>query len=447
MQKIRYYFAFIVAKLVTFLLRVLHKRVPYYPGYVALRICPDFLTIVRKPPVVIAVTGTNGKSTISALLIDAFEELGYKVINNHGFNVKDGITAMFLQDMKLFGKRGEVAILEVDEKSSKDIYASVKPNYLICTNLFRDSMRSNSNIEYIAQKILEGIPKDTKVIMPADDLITVSSIPVENPIYYSLEPLKDESKEPYNLVCDLIYCPVCGSELVYTNVHYHHIGSSYCPKCGFTNPKSKYIGKVDDKKEILNVNGIDYPIQSKSIFNIYNLLSVIVCLKECQIPETKILDVAKHLHIIDSRYSSEKVGNHTIVNIMAKGQNPVACSSAFQYVANMPGSKELIIILDDVADKKYSVETVAWYYDTDFEFLNQKNINHFVLSGVRAMDVYVRLLFAGIPKIKMDVVEDETLAYQKVHLHESDNIFIIHDIHQYDQSLIIKKQLKEMIQK
>ena len=45
-------------------------------------LCPDFLGMVEKPKIVIAITGTNGKTTVANLLLDCLENCGYKVINN-----------------------------------------------------------------------------------------------------------------------------------------------------------------------------------------------------------------------------------------------------------------------------------------------------------------------------------------------------------------------------
>lgn len=444
MQKIRYGIAVIAGKITSLLLKLFHKKIPYYPGYIALRICPNFLDITKKPNKVIAITGTNGKSTIASLLTDAFESLGYRVMNNNGFNVKDGITAMFLQDISLFHKRAEVMILEVDEKSSKMIFSSIPPQYLICTNLFRDSMRGNSNIDYIASKIKEGIPESTKLILCGDDMITASKLGKENTIYYSLLKMDGEGDKIYNLSCDLVYCPNCGEKLIFDDVHYHHIGHLHCPNCSFKNPKSKYVGEL--KGDEILVNGVPYPVKNKSIFNLYNLLSVISLFKELNFPDTKIQTLLENLKITDSRYSKEVINGITLVNHMAKGQNPVASSSVFDYVRKEPGTKDIFLILDDVHDKKYSVETVAWYYDTDFEFLNDSLIKHIVIGGVRAYDVYVRCLFAGIPKEKLCVVEDEFKMYNKISFKE-DAIYLLHDIHQYDQSLIIKEQIKEEILK
>lgn len=445
MQKIRYWLAIFMGKSVSFLLKVLRKRVPYYPGYIALRICPDFLKQLKKPKLVIAITGTNGKTTISSLLTDAFRKLNYRVINNNGFNVKDGIAAMFLKDMSFFHKRADVVILEVDEKMSGIIFEAIPPQYLICTNLFRDSMKNNSNIEYIAKCIKEGIPKETKVIMPSDDLLVTSFISCENTIYYSLK-MPSEKKKPFNMVCDLVYCPNCGEKLIYDYVYYHHIGKVHCPKCHYKNPKSKYRAEVDFDKCIIKVNDSTYPVQKTSIFNLYNLLSAITVLKELQIEESRIEEIVKEMKITDSRYSKETVNGIDIINHMAKGQNPVACSSVLDYVRKEPGKKTILLILDDVWDKKHSVETVAWYYDTDFEFLKEDNIKHILIGGVRSYDLYVRLLLAGIPKEKISLQENQFLMYQKLEWKDVDAIYILHDIHQYDQSLIIKKQIMEEIQ-
>ena len=97
MKRSKYFLAVFFGKLSAIGLKILKRNIPYYPGYVALKICPDFLKMVKKPKLIIAVTGTNGKSTICSLLKDSLENLGLKVINNNGFNIDTGIAAMFLK--------------------------------------------------------------------------------------------------------------------------------------------------------------------------------------------------------------------------------------------------------------------------------------------------------------------------------------------------------------
>ena len=105
-----------------------------------------------KPKKIIAVTGSNGKTTVSNLLNDVLTDKGYKVLNNQlGSNVAAGIATSLLVGCGLFGKtRYEMAVLEVDERSSRRIYPHVKPDILIVTNLFRDSPMRNAHPQYIA---------------------------------------------------------------------------------------------------------------------------------------------------------------------------------------------------------------------------------------------------------------------------------------------------------
>ncbi len=72
----------------------------------------------------IAVTGTNGKTTVSNLITSVLKENGYDVTNNSlGSNVQAGVATVLLQDSTLSGKaKKKIAVLEVDERSSLRIY-------------------------------------------------------------------------------------------------------------------------------------------------------------------------------------------------------------------------------------------------------------------------------------------------------------------------------------
>lgn len=444
MSKIRFVFAIVMGKLSGVALRVLGKKIPYYPGYIALKFCPKFLDMVKKPKNVIAITGTNGKSTISALLTDFFKQKGYKPMNNNGFNIETGIAAMFLKNIGLFGKlKADVAIMEVDEKTTGKIFKFVKPDYLVCTNLFRDSMRTNGNIDYIISKLKSGIPQTTKLILNADDMILCEIAGNRKSIYYGIESFKDDKKEVNNLICDLIYCPKCGGKLKYNLVRYHHIGKVKCPKCGYENPKCNYSGKIVKNLEVND--GENYSLISDSIFNIYNEMAVIALLRELKFNPDEIESVLSKIKITDSRHTEETICGFNLITNMAKGQNPVACSSVFEYVKNEPSDKIVLLMLDDVTDKRYSSETIAWHYDTDYEFLNDTHIRQIIVGGIRSKDLLIRLLLAGIPRNKLVIVENEYEMYDKIDLGCAKNIYFLHDINACDQMMEIKKQIENYI--
>ena len=73
MGKLRFLLALWLAKLSVPALKITRHNGTDFPGSLALKLCPDFLRYVGKPGTIIAVTGTNGKTTVSNLLTDILE--------------------------------------------------------------------------------------------------------------------------------------------------------------------------------------------------------------------------------------------------------------------------------------------------------------------------------------------------------------------------------------
>ena len=76
MGKLRFLFALWMAKLSIPALKITHHNGTDFPGSLAVRLCPDFLRYVGKPKTIVAVTGTNGKTTVSNMLNDILEAGG-----------------------------------------------------------------------------------------------------------------------------------------------------------------------------------------------------------------------------------------------------------------------------------------------------------------------------------------------------------------------------------
>ena len=74
MGKLRFLLALWLAKLSVPALKITRHNGTDFPGSLALKLCPDFLRYVGKPGTIIAVAGTNGKTTVSNLLTDILEE-------------------------------------------------------------------------------------------------------------------------------------------------------------------------------------------------------------------------------------------------------------------------------------------------------------------------------------------------------------------------------------
>ena len=183
----KFYIALWGAKVGTALLKLLRRNATFFPGKFALAVCPDFMGMVDKPKTIIGVTGTNGKTTVCNMIEDVLKDNGYDFIDNkYGSNINAGIATTLIGGVNFFGKsKKDLAVLEIDERSAPKVYPYVTPTFLVCTNLFRDSLMRNAHTEFISEILTKYIPKDTKLILNGDDLIT-SNIALENErLYYN----------------------------------------------------------------------------------------------------------------------------------------------------------------------------------------------------------------------------------------------------------------------
>lgn len=68
------------------------------PGNIGLKMDPQLLSRFKMPKHVILVTGTNGKTTTSNLIVESLLASGMKVIGNRrGDNLREGIAPCFAQ--------------------------------------------------------------------------------------------------------------------------------------------------------------------------------------------------------------------------------------------------------------------------------------------------------------------------------------------------------------
>lgn len=449
----RFIIALWLAKAVQLLLKILGKKATYFAGKVAVTICPDFLGRIGKPARIIGVTGTNGKTTVNNLLTDALEHLGVPVISNrYGSNINAGIATALISGSTLTGKpKKETAVLELDERSARLIYPYIKPDFLVITNLFRDSMRRNAHPEYISDLLTKHIPKNTKLILNADDLLSSRTAPENERVYFGIERIEGEPPERNSIVCDVQICPECDALLTYDFRRYNHIGRAHCPRCGFASPTPDYtVSRIDFGNNTAKVaeggSLYDYRLNSTLIYNVYNIIAVIAVLRQLGYEHEVIAGTLERVHIVQSRFRQDVIRGKTLSVIMAKGLNAVACSRSFDYVGTEPGKKAVLLMLDDVFDEKHSSENIAWLYDADFEFLNDPDIVQIITVGKRSPDSLLRLLIAGVEKEKITAVSGEAEAADAVDLQSCEKIYVLYELYRYDSAVRTRDRICRRIE-
>ena len=449
-KNIRYYLAFYLAKLSVVALKIIRRDATQFPGKLAITICPNFLQMIEKPKTIIAVTGTNGKTTVCNMIEDCLRENNYEFIDNQlGSNTNSGIASTFIKGAKLSGKqKKDMAVFEIDERSSIRIYPFMKPTYLICTNLFRDSLMRNAHTEFISSMLTNNIPKETKLILNGDDLIVSNLAPDNERVYFGINRLDTDTDTCQNIARDIIVCPKCDSKLKYEFVRYNHIGRAHCSKCDFSSPKIDYeVTNIDFENKKMTIRHEEknevYDIINNNIINIYNMLATITLLRELGLTDEQINPVLKKQKIVDTRYFKETVGKVEVVTQLAKGMNPIACSRAFDYVRKESGNKAVFVLLDDLHEAASGSENIAWHYDTDYEFLNDDSIKKILTAGARYLDTKVRLEMADIPMEKVVCQRDEISLVDKLELNGIDKVFILHDLY----SIKLKEEIKDRVVK
>ena len=114
------------------------------PGNIALRIAPGFLehALGSMPLGVVFVTGSNGKSTTTNMLVAILRAHGLTVFTNpSGANLPQGIASSLLATVGLDGRvRDDLAVLEVDEAYGVGLADRLAPTDVLLLNLQIDQL-------------------------------------------------------------------------------------------------------------------------------------------------------------------------------------------------------------------------------------------------------------------------------------------------------------------
>ena len=449
MNKVRYFIALYAAKASQLLLKLLGRNASYFPGKVAERICKNFLSYMTPPKTVIAVTGTNGKTTVSNLITSILTDNGYQVTNNSfGSNVQAGVISALVEDTTLTGMpKNDIAVLEVDERSSLLIYPYLKPDYLICNNIMRDSLKRNAHTEFISYVIDKALPVSTKLVLNADDLITARLGTLgQDRVYFGLDAEKPEVLLPQH-IRDIVYCPECGTLLQPEYIRYNHIGRTACPNCGLRSPEPDFVvTQIDREQNTFTVknNAVSntYCLINDNIVNIYNFCGVIALLTQIGLTHEQISKGFAQSKIVKTRYEELTAGNVKITMLMAKGQNPIACARCYDYAAKVDiPDKALLIIVDDLGDNINNSESTCWLYDCDYSALADPSIAQIIFAGPRCKDQYLRALLAGVSAEKICCFEDHAEAARALDMEKSKHILVLFELYRAGDAATVKQIL------
>ena len=376
--------------------RLIGKKSSSSPGVIALKICPDLISRLSKNIThgVIVTCGTNGKTTTNNLLNTALLKCGYTTVcNNLGANMVGGIATAFAlaADLK-GGLKADWAVLEVDEASARRVFAHIKPNYMVITNLFRDQLDRYGEIDITVNLLNEAIDMadNVKLILNGDDPLTAQFGDGRDAKYFGISekvlPQIDETKEGQ-------FCVKCGHEMKYNYFHYSQLGDYYCENCGNKRPAIDFDATNVNLSGSMKftVNGsVNIDVNYRGFYNIYNILAVYSALSVMGIKTDGFNAMLADYKPQIGRMELIDLGKPVILNL---AKNPAGFNQAIQTVMLDKRKKDIIVAINDLANDG---RDVSWLWDVDFDKLSDENLNTLITTGIRLYDISLRFKYADV---------------------------------------------------
>ena len=395
----RMFLAILVCKLLRFIGKLVGKG-SSLPGEYALKICPDVLRRVKLPEHIIAVTGSNGKTSTVEMIAAILRESGQEVVYNaEGSNQIEGVTTLILCSSTFTGKmRGDVLLLESDERYARLSFKWFHPTHFVITNLYRDQLTRNGHPEWVYDAILPALHPETKLILNADDPLSSCFARGREAVkWFGLDKCSISADAPTGAYHDGAYCPVCHAPMEYDYVHYNHIGAFRCTKCGHKKPAADYaVTAVDLEKAVVTIDGgVEIALAFRSIYNIYNILAAYSACRECGVSGDTAAAVLGNYLLKNGRMQTFRLGARHGTLLTSKHENSIAYDTNLRYIAASKRDCVVLVIVDAVSRKYFTSET-SWLWDVDFDQLNVPHVKRVVLAGRYGNDLTERFSYTAL---------------------------------------------------
>ena len=357
-------------------------------GRVGLAIDPTLLTTLAEGRRVALVSGTNGKTTTTRMLVAALSQDGDGDVatNDTGANMPAGHLAA-LADSPL----APVAVLEVDEGYLGRLIEETTPRVVVLLNLSRDQLDRIAEVRMLADRwrsamaglrpAVAGGGTGTVVVANADDPMVVWAASVAPEVRWV-----GAGQVWHN---DAVACPSCGG-----GIGFGPDGGWACDRCRFERPeRHAWL----EGPELVTADGerVHVDIALPGQFNRANaaMAAMAATLMGADAAPTVSVSEAIHdlsdVHQVAGRFSTTLRHGHPVRLLLAK--NPAGWAAIFDLLEET-GSLASPVVLSVNARVADGLDT-SWLWDVPFERLAGRNV---VVTGDRRLDLAVRLRYAEV---------------------------------------------------
>ncbi len=413
-MSIRVIAAIAACKAARFVARVLKKGGTAKPGEIALKLCPDLLSVVSRGVETVVVTGTNGKTSTCRMLEQAFAEAGKPcVVNRSGANLMSGIVTEFVMDCTLTGKcRKKYAVMECDEGWTKHVLPAMRPRAFVVTNLFQDQVDRYGDVSNTLAAVRAGVAgsPETTLVLCADEPVSASlGFGVPNPVlWYGME-IAAGTPGAVPGAAEIRTCMDCGAELEYSYVNYAHLGGWRCPQCGKERPTPDVavtsileLG-ADGSRVLLRAAGEEKElyVNLPALYNVENAAGCVAGAMAMGLGAETGRAAAEHFSCGFGRMEKFSLGAGVRMILI---KNAAGCSQVLQFLARQTEPFRVVFVTNN---RPADGTDVGWLADADFELLASMDaLRGATLSGLCAQQVRERLLQAGVAEALLDMQPD-----------------------------------------
>lgn len=346
------------------------------PGLVVEKINPKFLsqTLAKLPYGVVVISGTNGKTTTTKMVVEMLSGQGLKVFTNRsGSNFTRGVVASLLAELNFCSQLdADIAVLELDEAHAVHFIEQVTPSHVLLLNVMRDQLDRFGEIDYTASLLakLAASTSKTLTLNREDHRIRALSSKAQNGVKVEYFGLAEKLLDNFPNDEQLHYQ---GSEAVdlATLVQLEE----------FTQKAASF--RIGDET-------LTTELKLSGAYNIFNAAAALALVKQIMAESLNIDQLIKSLATVTPAFGRGEiitVDERQVELVLVK--NPAGFRLS---LSSFPaaGVRTLIAINDKYADGR----DMSWLWDVDFNSLADTGVS--LVSGSRCYDMALRLQLDGV---------------------------------------------------
>ncbi|MGO2139318.1 MAG: MurT ligase domain-containing protein [Leucobacter sp.] len=376
------------------------------PGLVVERLDPGFMArgLARLPLGVIAVSGTNGKTTTTKMIVEMLEAQGLTVFTNKtGSNFSRGVVAAMIGESTAGGKlQADVAVLELDEAHAMFFIERVKPRFTLLLNVLRDQLDRFGEIDTTARYLqrIADATTDVLVVNREDRLIAeIGDRTRERAAAGSGPEVREFGLAP------ALLSTFPGDD------DFHVVPGQAAGDVAAdpaTEPATDTRGAADVTLLELGKNEATFlidgeahstPLQLEGLYNTYNAAAALVTVRavlERAVAEgadtsartTEVLEALSTVRPAFGRGEKLELDGQPLELVLVK--NPAGFRLGLASF-DAEGVAVMIAVNDQYADGR----DMSWLWDVDFETLRDGGVD--TVTGTRAWDMALRLEHDDVP--------------------------------------------------